>query len=300
MTATTEAEVGILMRTCDRPPAFLRRSLASVAAQTHRDWRLLILNNGGSEDSIVRGLAASPLAGDPRVRIASLPGPRGPDTIIHEGLLGMGGRILAMHDDDDTWDPSFLARMTSCLARARQDCPEVVAATCWIDRVWERLQGGDPRELRREDYAVGFHGVVLSRLCRRNFLLPLSLVIDREAYLASGGFRTDLPVTADWEFYLRLARTGIIAVEPAILAHYHVRTPGHADEGSGNTVTRRAHDHLQADARIRAEWWRRDPQGLGLLLQIAALEQDALDLIECRTSPFRRIYDRLRSVVFRR
>lgn len=87
--------------------ATLRASVASVQAQTLGDWELWLIDDASTDGSGV--LAAELAAGDPRIRVLSLPTNRGAAAARNAGLEQARGRYIAFLDADDLWQPDKLA-----------------------------------------------------------------------------------------------------------------------------------------------------------------------------------------------
>jgi glycosyltransferase involved in cell wall biosynthesis len=99
----TRPAVSVILPTHQRP-AMLARAVASVLAQTWRDWELIVIENGG-------GAAADVLAQLPsdRIRLVTLPHPN-VSVARNRGLELAAGRYVAFLDDDDEWLPEKLER----------------------------------------------------------------------------------------------------------------------------------------------------------------------------------------------
>jgi glycosyltransferase involved in cell wall biosynthesis len=109
------AEVAILMGTLNGA-RFLRGQLGSIAAQSHRDWRL-VASDDGSTDATRAILEAFAAAHPGRVEIRH--GPRRGFAANFLGLAGdpaVAGDFFAFADQDDLWHPERLARGVARLA----------------------------------------------------------------------------------------------------------------------------------------------------------------------------------------
>jgi len=122
------APVLILMATFNGAQ-FLPEQLDGIARQTHRDWRLLVSDDGSQDGTraILEGFRASRPAG--QVRLVAGPGSRGAAGGPAANFLsllqraepqehGHQGTFLAFCDQDDAWDADHLARALGLLAHA--------------------------------------------------------------------------------------------------------------------------------------------------------------------------------------
>ena len=95
---------------------FLDEAIASVRAQTHSRWELLLVDDGSTDGSsaIARGWAERDPA---RVRYLEHPGHvnRGMSASRNLGLEYARGEYLALLDADDVWPPEKLARQVAIL-----------------------------------------------------------------------------------------------------------------------------------------------------------------------------------------
>ena len=88
--------------------ATLARSVASVRAQSLRDWELLLIDDGSTDGSAA--LAARLALGDPRIWALVPGGNRGAAAARNLGLVQARGRHIAFLDADDRWHPEKLSR----------------------------------------------------------------------------------------------------------------------------------------------------------------------------------------------
>ncbi|MDO5611800.1 MAG: glycosyltransferase [Paracoccus sp. (in: a-proteobacteria)] len=102
-------QIVILMATYNGA-AFLPRQLASIAAQTHRNWRLICSDDGSTDDTraVIAGFAAGHTPGQVQI----IDGPRAGATanFLHLIAQAAPGAWLAFSDQDDDWHPDKLHR----------------------------------------------------------------------------------------------------------------------------------------------------------------------------------------------
>jgi glycosyltransferase involved in cell wall biosynthesis len=265
--------VAIIMRTKDRP-LLLDRAVADVCAQTFADWSLVIINDGGGSagvDQVVR-LHEPAFAG--RVAVVHNADSRGMEAASNQGIKASASAYIAIHDDDDTWHPSFLERT---VAHLNSTTDAAVAVRTAI--VWEDVEGNEVTEQGREIYAPNIHSFTLFEMLRHNRHVPISVLYRREVHDEVGFFRDDLSAIGDWEFQLRLAvaaeSLGFIDGEP--LAFWHKRRE--TDGTLANSVIARGHDHRELDLMLRDEALRLyvRQHGPGALLYLTKYFQREID-----------------------
>lgn len=176
-------------------PAFnaarsLGETVASVRAQTHSDWRMLVVDDGsGDATAKVAGGFADERVG--LIRRAH----GGVSAARNAGLAALDADAVLFLDADDSLAPDALA----LLARTLIAVPDAVAA-CGPCRI-------DGRRLLRPP-----SGALLARLLVRNLFANGGHVLLRAAAArAVGAFRSDLAFGEDWEYWVRVAMQGPFA-----------------------------------------------------------------------------------------
>src|SRR5688500_17395801 len=85
--------------------AFLPDLVASLKAQTHPSFHVVIVDDGSTDDTVA--VATDAIAGDPRFTLLSSPN-RGPATARNIGARDAAGEWLAFTDDDCMPQPGWL------------------------------------------------------------------------------------------------------------------------------------------------------------------------------------------------
>ncbi len=186
----------------------LREAVESVLAQTYRDFELLAIDDGSTDESI----AILQSYGDPRIRIVSQAN-RGKIAALQRGLDEARGRYVAILDADDRSGPERLARQVALL-EAQPDTIMVGSALGIVDecgtRIGVRHYPLDNAALRR---AVTIY----------NPFGHSAIIYRRDVARSAGGYDPHL-ILEDWDLTLRLMRRGKVANLPEILSDYRVRT----------------------------------------------------------------------------
>ena len=259
--------VSIIMRTKDRV-LMLPRSFGSILSQTLQDWHLYLINDGGSPAPVDLAVEEFAPAFEGRITVVHNPKSLGMEAASNVGLLAAKGTFFAVHDDDDTWHPEFLARTVAYLTDP-QNAAKVGVATA-VYAVEERITGDTIVELSCSPWGYFRKSVTFPELLYTNSMPPICLLLRRALTQSIGTYNPHLPVLGDWEYAIRALMAGEIGVIDERLAYYHVRH-GPADSYS-NTVTagverHRRYNHLLRDDVIRQSL-RAHPELLGVLQPI--------------------------------
>ncbi len=200
----------------------LRRAIASVQAQSLRDWRLLIVNDGGDPDKVDAILGEQPEPFRERLQVIHHPEPLGMQAASNAGVRAAEGEFVCIHDDDDTWDPAYLEAVTGFLdAEGPESAYQgVVTGTTEIRETLTK--GGKIREDRRRPY-IPLEEISLFRMGYENPFPPIAFCYRRAAWEAIGGYDPRWDVVGDMDFNLRFLLKFEIGVIPRDLAYYHIR-----------------------------------------------------------------------------
>jgi len=245
--------VAIITRTKDRP-LLLERAMRSVLAQGFADFEHVIVNDGGRPEIVDTLVAKHASAYAGRVQVVHREASGGMESATNAGLAASTSEFVALLDDDDTWDPSFLATTISYLQGTHPRSVRGVATRSTT--IVERLETDSAIELSREATNPTLKQVTLFRMAAANQFTNNAFVWERSVLDAIGVYREDLPVLGDWEFNLRFLRRFDIAVVPIALANYHQRAHGTATYA--NTVTTGVDQHRLVEGILRNEWLRAD------------------------------------------
>jgi len=264
--------VAIITRTKDRP-MFLKRAINSVLGQTFEDWQHVIVNDGGAPHDIEALVAESSTAYRGRVLLIHHPLSRGMEAAANEGIKASSSDYLVIHDDDDSWAPTFLDRCVAFM-----EAPPAVLATpirgvaTYSTKMIEKVAEGKFIQVASEPFNTWMSAVSLYRMAANNSIPPISFLFERSALEAVGLYREELPVLGDWEFHLRFLAQYEIGLIKEELAYYHHRLDV-KDGVLGNTVIAQRETHLRYDQLIRNDLLRRDlalqQVGLGFLVNLA-------------------------------
>ena len=212
--------VAIVTRTQDRPLT-LERTIRDILGQSFSDWQWVLVSDAGNLPAIEAVVARYARQLEGRCILVRRERSEGGGAASNSGVTASRSRYLALHDDDDTWHPQFLAQTTAFLDHAGPALRGV--ATGW-DIVFERIVGDQILETRRQKIPAPPLPITAAALRRRNRFPPIAFLYERAAAEAIGHYRTSIPLLTDWEFFVRFAERHGIGYLPQTLAYWHRRS----------------------------------------------------------------------------
>jgi glycosyltransferase involved in cell wall biosynthesis len=210
---------------------YIGAAIDSVTAQTHQHWRLVIVDDGSTDQT---GTIADEYARRDPERIR----------VVHQrnaGIARARNRALAdgdghcewttFLDSDDVWFPNALAAMLSAADRASDSIVGVHGFRTYLDRAGRPLtiNGASYAPLRRRAvYHGGLRTVaptapttfeVLAYGC---CVFTGALLVRTAALQRAGLFDPDAVPAEDWDMWLRLSLQGPFAFLPQPLYGYRL------------------------------------------------------------------------------
>ncbi|RKY28807.1 MAG: hypothetical protein DRP79_01960 [Planctomycetota bacterium] len=185
---------------------YLPDALDSLLAQTFRDFEIVAVNDGSTDDSA--RVLAEYAARDARIRVVHREN-GGCGAARNTGIALAKGRYIAQQDADDLSVPTRLERQAAFL----DTHPDVCAAYCWTVLADESLKP----ELTI--CAPVKHAEILKILHYRNALQP-NFMIRKSALNEVGGLREAFRYAQDYDMNLRVAEAGKVFCLPHALYVY--------------------------------------------------------------------------------
>jgi glycosyltransferase involved in cell wall biosynthesis len=202
--------VSVIIPTYNRA-ALLAEAVASVAAQTCRDFEILVVDDG-STDATMKVVAS--LEG---VKVLRHPSRRGVAAARNLGIAAARGAWLAFLDSDDLWLPDKLARQLAHLAE------QPGLRLCQTDETWVRHGVRVNQPLSHRKVA----GKIFLPSLTRCMVSPSAVILHRQLLADHGGFDEDLPAAEDYDLWLRLTWRYEVGLVPEPLI---IKRGGHPDQ----------------------------------------------------------------------
>jgi len=249
--------------------------LESICAQTFASWECVIVNDGGLPDRVDALVDALPAEHRTRVRVLHSPDSRGRWASANAGIAETTAALLVLHDDDDTWHPSFLETSVRYLTQN----PDRHGVVSRIQIVWERIEGEKVHTIRTEPFLPDSVAPLLMDQMRFNHFVPIAFLYRRSLHDTVGMYDERLPVIADWQFNTHVLTAGPLEyVSPTPLAYWHQRPD--ASGVDGNSVIAERSAHAVTDALLRDDAFRQmysqDARGMALYFERRIREVEEL------------------------
>lgn len=284
--------VAIITRTKNRT-LLLRRAIESVLGQTFQNWVMVIVNDGGIKAPVDELVETYKHQFEGRSYVIHNETSLGMEAASNIGLKGSESRYVVIHDDDDSWHPSFLERCVGCLDSNAYPSVAGVATHCF--RVLERISDGRVIVETQEPFNTWCRTITIYRMAAKNIFPPICFLYERRVLDQIGYYREDLPVLGDWEFNLRFLARYDITLIPQVLAYYHHRLSDR-DGAYSNSVIGDDGKHQFYDCMLRNELLRKDlndgRMGVGYLVNISKSFED----IQWQLGGLTLFTDRLKSI----
>jgi len=202
--------VSVIIPTYNRAD-LVRQAVASVEAQTFRDFEIVVVDDGGTDGT------CEALAAGPELRVLRHPHRQGVAAARNTGAAAARGEWLAFLDSDDFWLPDKLARQMDYLTTRPQ------VRLCQTDETWVR------RGVRVNKPAA--FGKVAGRIflpsLARCMISPSAVMVHRRLFDDHGGFDATLPAAEDYDLWLRLTwRYAVGLVDEPLV----IKRGGHPDQ----------------------------------------------------------------------
>lgn len=193
---------------CYNGAAFIRQALESVLEQTYPNIEIIVVDDGSTDGSaaIVRRVA-------PQARIIIQPN-RGEGASRNRGILAAAGEYVALLDADDWWEKELVARQVEVFL----DHPE----TGCVYSDFAHSIDGESQGSRHARLAPRPEGQVYQRLAEGNFVSASAIMIRRSAFSVAGLFDPKLKSAADYDMWLRLAKTEEFRSVRCVLSYYRI------------------------------------------------------------------------------
>lgn len=184
-------------------------AVQSVLAQSLLPLEIIVVDDGSHDDTLdaLRRLPVSVLSQSNK----------GVSEARNEGVRAASGEWIAFLDSDDLWYPNKLQRQWAF----HQEHPHLLISH--TDETWVRNGTEVPKNKHQKKWGGWIYPQAL-KLC---FISPSTTLIQRDFFLACGGFDKDLKAAEDYDLWLRISSQHEVGYLDEALT---IKNGGHPDQ----------------------------------------------------------------------
>ena len=239
--------VSIIIPTYNRSQ-LIGRSIKSVLNQTYRDFELIVVDDGSTDDTekVVAGFK------DERIRYVQREKNGGEAAARNTGIKAAKSDYIAYQDSDDEWLPEKLARQVELL---RDALPEVGVIYTGFWKVDNQKKTYIPFSWVRQK-----NGNIHEELLNGNFIGSPVALIKKECFDRVGPFDERLRNLVDWEMWLRISKLYHFRCvdEPLAIAHYNSGNVSYNPSSlieALELVLEKHRDKFEGEKKLLAKHW---------------------------------------------
>jgi glycosyltransferase involved in cell wall biosynthesis len=195
--------------TCYNYARFLRQCVESVLTQSHRDCRILIIDDASTDETPV--IAAALVAEDERVTVLRHPVNQGHIATYNEAIRLAAGDYFLLLSADDFLLPGAIARAVAVLD-GHSDVGLVIGRSLRHEPCQEPLaRTADTPGRQSPDAAILDPAAFIWGLVRDNWVATATAITRTTVQKKLGGYLAALPHSGDLELWLRFALRSRVA-----------------------------------------------------------------------------------------
>ncbi len=208
---------------------FIRETVQSVIMQDFKDWELIIINDGSTDNT---KSILDKFSGNEKVQVFHIAN-GGVSNARNVGYKKSKGKYFAFLDADDVWLESNLSAKVAFLNQHKE-----------VGLVHSDAEVIDNNSSQTGETKSGKSGSLLRDLLLWNgtsIPAPSSILVRREVIDCVEGFNTNLSTAADQEFFFRVANKFEIGRIPKVTWQYRIH-----EMNMHHDIKHMEEDHIQA------------------------------------------------------
>lgn len=176
--------VSVILPTYNRP-VLTREAVTSVLRQSYSNFELIIVDDGSK--------TPLELPPDERVSLISSRRTGRPGAARDIGVKKASGALISFLDSDDLYLPEKLEIQLASLRERR----------CRFSHTLERWERNG-RVMSQKKLTHKRQGDIFEYALKKCIIGPSTVMMERQLYIDTGGFRKDLEIAEDYEYWLRI------------------------------------------------------------------------------------------------
>jgi glycosyltransferase involved in cell wall biosynthesis len=204
--------ISVVIPTYNRA-SFLKEAIDSVLSQIYRDFELIVVDDGSTDDTPKLLLSYGK-----KIKVITKAN-KGPSSARNRGIKAAKGKWIAFLDSDDVWKPDKLEKQVQFI----KENPDI--KICQTEEIWIR-NGKRVNPRKKHEMHSGWIYEQCLPLC---IVSPSSVMIHGDVFEKVGLFDETLLACEDYDLWLRIApHYPICLVREKLI----VKQGGHADQQS--------------------------------------------------------------------
>ena len=222
---------------------FLSQAIESVLAQTYKNYEIIIVDDGSTDNTQEVLSRYSHLENIKFVTQSN----QGPAAARNRGIKLSSGEYIAFLDADDLWLPTKLEKQIIFLEQ--HPLTDMVYCDAYI------FSGNFPWKKTLFNMSPPASGNVFERLFLLNFIPILTVVLRRNIFNTSGFFDESIIGPEDYDLWLRICKSKTITFIQEPLAKYRV---------SAGQITKQRISMIENEIKVKEKAFQYAPELLNL------------------------------------
>lgn len=199
-------KVSVLVPTYNRSHVVVR-ALESIAAQTYRNWEIIVIDDGSTDDTAEQVRRFGERHGLDETRLIYLFQPnQGKSVALNEGIKRISGEWTGFLDSDDVWLPEKLELQWKALRQFGERYQACFADGRYVNSPDLRKTVFEVVQRREREWAAALLDAVPLVIDDRHGIPIISVLMKSSLLKLTGGFDPRLRVAEDRDFLYRLAQ----------------------------------------------------------------------------------------------
>nr|WP_294926811.1 glycosyltransferase family 2 protein [uncultured Flavobacterium sp.] len=192
--------------------AYIESALKSVLNQTFKDYEIIIINDGSTDNSEIKVLEIN----DSRIQLLNQKN-QGASVARNLGIEKANSDYIAFLDADDYWFPNHLETLEKLI----KDCPQAgLYASRYISKVSEKKFITNSFLSIRENFSGIIPDFFYSSLVSR-IALTSAVIVPKAVFDKTGFFNTSITSGQDLDLWVRIAILFPVAITGNITVEYN-------------------------------------------------------------------------------
>lgn len=210
--------ITVIITTCKREPAIVKRAINSIISQTYKEWELIVVDDSPEDFEQRSEVYQSVIAYSDKYNVKYIQNEKNSGACFSRnvGMNMAQGEYIAFLDDDDEWLPEKLEEQLKTLQKESDDTALVYGPYIVFNEITKEKSINEIPER---------NGMLYKELLSHgNFVGGLSMPMMKTKCIKEiGGFDEEMPAVQDMDLWLRLSQLYRFKymAKPYVVYHVH-------------------------------------------------------------------------------